>query len=134
MWTRKQFYLFIPLMFRHVYENMYIYRYIYYIYIYIYRSRIVVVCRIYTTFDVNIAILKLKPKPSKIFGVATFTDKFMALILDGIPEIDAYVGNNLCYLICLRHLIRSGEVTNRDFFTEKTYSPSHVRNMCWITI
>ena len=90
-------------MFRHVYENMYIYRYIYYIYIYIYRSRIVVVCRIYTTFDVNIAILKLKPKPSKIFGVATFTDKFMVLILDGIPEIFAYVGNNLCYLICLRH-------------------------------
>ena len=39
----------------------------------------------------------------------------MALILDGNSEIGSHVRSNLCYLICLRHLIISGAVTNRTY-------------------
>ena len=51
-------------------------------------------------------------------------------ILYGTLEIGAHVMSNLCYLNCLRHLIRSRSVTYRIFFfSEKTYFPSCVRNM-----
>ena len=41
----------------------------------------------------------------------------MVLILDGNSMvIDERVRSNLCYLICLRHLIRSREVTNPIIF------------------
>ena len=40
----------------------------------------------------------------------------MELILDGNSEIDAHIRSNLCYLICLRHLIRSH---NLDFSTNE---------------
>ena len=40
-------------------------------------------------------------------------------------EIVAHVNRN----ICLRHLIRSRAVTNRIFFSEKTYLPFCVRNI-----
>ena len=40
----------------------------------------------------------------------------MVIILDVNPEIDARVRNNLLYLICLRHLIRSRAVTNKIVF------------------
>ena len=40
----------------------------------------------------------------------------MVLILDGNSEKGAYVRSNLCYLICLRHFIRSRVVTNRPIF------------------
>ena len=43
----------------------------------------------------------------------------LVLILDGISEIDAHVRSDLCYKICLRHLIRSGAVTNEIFFPRK---------------
>ena len=43
--------------------------------------------------------------------------------LDGNPEIGAHVRSNLCYLICLRHLIRSRAVT-RYFLSEKTFFAS----------
>ena len=36
----------------------------------------------------------------------------MVLLLDGNPEIGA-IRSNLCYLICLGHLIRLKAVTNR---------------------
>ena len=36
----------------------------------------------------------------------------MVLILDGNLKIGAHVRSNLCYLICLRHLTRSGGVTS----------------------
>ena len=36
---------------------------------------------------------------------------------------------NLCYLISLRHLIRTKEVAIRFFFFENTYYPSCVRNI-----
>ena len=39
--------------------------------------------------------------------------KPMVLILDGNPEIGVHVRSNLCYFICLRHLLRSRAVTNR---------------------
>ena len=42
----------------------------------------------------------------------------MVLKLDGDSEIGAQVRINLCYLICLRHLIRSRAVTNRIFSTK----------------
>ena len=40
-------------------------------------------------------------------------------ILDGNSEIGAHVRSNLCYLICLRRLIRSRAVTNRLFLLRK---------------
>ena len=42
------------------------------------------------------------------------------LMLDGNSAIGAHVSINMCYLICLRQLIRSRE--NLDFFSEKTCS------------
>ena len=44
----------------------------------------------------------------------------MVLICDGNSEIGAHVESNLCYLICLRHLIRSKAVTNRIYFSPET--------------
>ena len=43
--------------------------------------------------------------------------KTMVLILEGNWEIDAHVRSNLCYSICLWHLIRLRAVTNRTFFS-----------------
>ena len=43
----------------------------------------------------------------------------MVSILDGNSRIGAHVRSNLCYLICLRYLIRSRAVTNRIFFSPK---------------
>ena len=43
----------------------------------------------------------------------------MVLLLDGKSEIGAHVIENLCYLICLRILIRSRAVTNQNFYLEK---------------
>ena len=43
----------------------------------------------------------------------------MVLILDGNSELGAQVRSNLCYLICLRHLLWSGAVTKRIFFLQK---------------
>ena len=48
-----------------------------------------------------------------------FTVPHMVLILDGNSEIGAHVGSNICYLICLRHLIRSRVVSNSIYFLEK---------------
>ena len=43
----------------------------------------------------------------------------VVFILDGNLEIGAHVRSNLCYLTCLRHLIRSKAVTNRKKFIQK---------------
>ena len=43
----------------------------------------------------------------------------MVLILDGNLETGAQIRSNVCYLICLRHLIRSRAVTNRVYLTPK---------------
>ena len=43
----------------------------------------------------------------------------MIFILYGYSEIGAHVGSNLCYLIGLRHLIRTRAVTNQFFSPEK---------------
>ena len=45
----------------------------------------------------------------------------MVLILDGKLDTGAHVMNNLCYLICLRRLNKSRVVTNRTFFSDKTF-------------
>ena len=55
-------------------------------------------------------------------------------INDGIyircsSEIRAHLRINRCYLICIRHLIMSREVTNPIFFSNKNYFPLCVRNM-----
>ena len=55
--------------------------------------------------------------------------EFIVLILYGNSEIGAHVRNNLCYLIRLRHLIRSRAVTHLVFFSENTDFPSYVRNI-----
>ena len=41
----------------------------------------------------------------------------MVLMLDGSSEIGKHRRSNLCYLICLRHLIRSRAVTNSMSFS-----------------
>ena len=51
----------------------------------------------------------------------------MVFLLDGNSVIGAHVESNLCYLKCLRHLIRSRAVINRMFFSKETYFPSCVR-------
>ena len=43
----------------------------------------------------------------------------MALTLVGNSEIVAHIRDNLCYLICVRYLIRSKDV----IFSENTYFP-----------
>ena len=43
----------------------------------------------------------------------------MVHILDGNSEMGVRVRNNLYYLICLRHLITSRAVTNRNFSSPK---------------
>ena len=45
----------------------------------------------------------------------------MVFIYDGNSEIGAQVRSNLCYLIYLRHLMRSRGVTNRFFFSHKNF-------------
>ena len=44
------------------------------------------------------------------------TTEPVVFILDGKSEIGAYVRSNPCYLICLRHLIRSKTFINHIFF------------------
>ena len=52
------------------------------------------------------------------------------LILVCSSELSAHVCSNLCYLTCLRHLIRSRAGTNLILFLSlKAYFPSCVRNM-----
>ena len=46
-------------------------------------------------------------------------ENLMVLIIDGNSEIGTHVRNNLCYLNCLRHLLRWRAVTNRIFFLRK---------------
>ena len=54
----------------------------------------------------------------------------IALILDGSSELGVHVRSNLCWLICLKHLIRSRAVTDRTYiFSEKAYFHSCVRKM-----
>ena len=45
----------------------------------------------------------------------------MVLISDGKSERGARVRSNLCYLICLRQLVRSRAATNRIFLAEKIF-------------
>ena len=51
----------------------------------------------------------------------------MVLLLDGNSEIGAHVRSNLCYLICLRHLIKLR--SHKSDLSEKTYFPLCVRTM-----
>ena len=57
----------------------------------------------------------------------------MVLILDGNSEIGAHVRSNLCYLSCLKHLIRSRIDTNR-IFSPIFFFTTSVRNLFWVTI
>ena len=57
----------------------------------------------------------------------------MVLIL-GNSEIGAHVKSSLCYLICLRHLIRSRAITSQIFFSKKTNFLSYVRIIFTVTI
>ena len=45
----------------------------------------------------------------------------MALILESNSDIGAHISSNLCYLIWLRHSIKSMAVTNRMCFSENAY-------------
>ena len=50
-------------------------------------------------------------------------------ILGGNSKLGAHVSRNLCYLICLRHLIGSMAVENLDFYYKKTQFSSCVVTM-----
>ena len=56
--------------------------------------------------------------------------QIMVLIVDGNSELGAHVGNNLWYLICLRHLIISRAVTNQISFSEKAIFTFNARPTC----
>ena len=43
----------------------------------------------------------------------------MAIIIDGNSEIGAHARSNLCYLNCLRHLIRLRAIKNLIFFLQE---------------
>ena len=51
------------------------------------------------------------------------------LILDVKPEIGAHVLSDHCYLICLRHLVRSTAIADMELFPKKNLFLSHVRNV-----
>ena len=51
----------------------------------------------------------------------------MVPILDGNSEIDAHARTYLCYIICLRHLIRSGAAKNRYLSHQKRLSRNKFR-------
>ena len=53
----------------------------------------------------------------------------MLLILDGNSEIGTHVTSNLCYLACLKYLIRSRAATKRIFFFRKDIFSLCARNM-----
>ena len=59
----------------------------------------------------------------------------MVLILDDNLEIGANVRSNLCYLICLRHLIRSEAWSQIGCLSlENTYFASYMRNIFRVEI
>ena len=60
----------------------------------------------------SIETVRTVPRPA-------YSTQLMVLILDGNVEIGALVSSNLCYLICLRNLIRSRAVTNQFVFLRK---------------
>ena len=67
----------------------------------------------------------------------------MVPLLDGYSEVGAHVRRNLCYLICLRHLIRVRAVKNRIFPQKRhifiracapcSELPSHISTMINLT-
>ena len=61
-------------------------------------------CGLYYSYSfMNVVLFLLRFDSSCHFGT----------YIDGKSEIEARVRINLCYLICIRHLIRSRVVTNR---------------------
>ena len=63
------------------------------------------------------------------------TGKGVILISGGNSEIGGHIRSNLCYLICVRHLIRSRAVANRICCSKKTYFPIlnwNFSNLSWL--
>ena len=61
----------------------------------------------------------------------------MVLILDGNSEMGAHVRRNLCYLMCLMHLIRlrADTILISFFRSPKSHFYSFMRaSMSWVTI
>ena len=52
-------------------------------------------------------------------STSSLTGQSMVLVSDGNSEIGVHVRRNICYLICLRHLIRPRAVTNRIYILRK---------------
>ena len=68
------------------------------------------------------------PTPTGIVAEVTLKCRFSSptlLISDG--NSGSHGWSDLCYLICLRHLFYSRDVTKK--ISEKTYFSSYVRNM-----
>ena len=76
--------------------------------------------------DVRVRIRSTPPgyKPTKgfFFTYSIFALCIKVLILDGNSEVGVYVRSKLCYLICLRHLIRPIELKNPNLFRKDLFS------------
>ena len=81
------------------------------------------------TFSQNLPFFPCLFTLSNSTYASTLPPTLSMVLIDGNSEIGAHVRSNLCYLICLRHLIRSRAVTNRISISEKTYFALYVRNM-----
>ena len=55
----------------------------------------------------------------------------MVPLLDGYLEIGGHVRSNICYLICLRHLIRSRAVTKLNFFIAQHDLNYYLKEVPW---
>ena len=64
--------------------------------------------------------------------MAVYVNSVLAMVLklDGNSEIGAHVRNNVCYYLCLWHLIKSRAVTNRFFFAPKRHIFPHASATC----
>ena len=63
------------------------------------------------------------------FLVPRQTYRMNPWILDGNSKIVAQVRINLCYLICLRRLIKSRAVTNISFLRKELFSVIHAQHV-----
>ena len=66
-----------------------------------------------------------------MYKILKFHDFLLSMLkIYGSSKISAHVKSNLCYLICLRHLVRSRALTNRIFFPKINLFSFHACATC----
>ena len=76
---------------------------------------ILCVCKVCTSFQNNPNGLQPVSSYYRICLWKYLSNICMVLIIDGNSEIGAHIKSKLCYLICIRHLIRPRTVSYRNF-------------------